>query len=101
PQQRGQAVLSQADAAAQPQHRLSNGIVSLTIGVPRHRRALCLPRDPSAPGQQCEANWKQHVTLWRLTSPSTPGILVGVGYARGGSTLSGGSGQWCDAPDSP
>ena len=83
PQQGGQAGLSQADAGAKRQHRLSKGIVSLTIGVPRHRRALCLPRDPPAPGQQCEAIWKQHVTLWRLTSPSTPTILRGVGRSPG------------------
>ena len=79
----GQAGLRQADAGAQRQHRLPKGIVTLTIGVPRHRRPLCLPRDPPAPGQQCEAIWKQHVTLWRLTSPSTPTILRGVGRSPG------------------
>src|SRR2546421_6019902 len=101
PQQRGQSDLRQADAGAQRQHRLPKGIVTLTIGVPRHRRPLCLPRDPPAPGQQCEAIWKQHVTLWRLTSPSTPAILVGVGYARGGAPLPCGSWGWGGAPDPP
>src|SRR5256714_4466943 len=96
-----QAGLRQGDAGAQRQHRLPKGIVALTIGVPRHRRPLCLPRDPPAPGQQCEAIWKQHVTLWRLTSPSTPGILVGVGYARGGATLRGGGRGRCKRPHPP
>jgi hypothetical protein len=60
-----------------------------------------LPRDPAAPGQQCEAIWKQHATLWRLTSPVTPAILRGVGCAVGGSTLIGVSGACCDSPDAP
>jgi len=47
----------------------------------------CLPRDPAAPSQQCEATGKKDATCWRLTSPVTPAILGGVGCARGGSTL--------------
>ena len=79
--------------APQLEHSLPKGIVALTRGVPRHGRAHCLPRDPAAPNQQCEAIWKQHVTLWRLTSPATPAILRGVGCAVGWSTLFGGLGQ--------
>jgi hypothetical protein len=51
----GQAGLLQANAGAQPQHRLPKVIVLLSIGVPRHGRAPCLPHDPAAPHQQCEA----------------------------------------------
>jgi hypothetical protein len=54
---------------------------------PFHRRAPCHPRDPAAPSQEWEAPGKQDVTLWRLTSPGTPAILIHVGCARGGSTL--------------
>jgi hypothetical protein len=46
--------LCQPHARAQAQHDLPEGIVALTIGVPLHRRAPCLPRDPAAPGQE----WK-------------------------------------------
>ncbi len=53
PQQGGQARLRQANAGAQLEHDLPKGIVALTIGVPRHRRAPCLPRDPAAPREQC------------------------------------------------
>ena len=84
----GQHGLRQAGAGAQLEHGLPKGIVALTIGVPRHRRPLCLPREPPAPGKQCEATGKKFVTFWRLTSPSTLAILGGVGYARGGFTLS-------------
>jgi hypothetical protein len=56
----GQASLLQANALAQPQHRLPKGIVVLTIGVPRHGRAPCLPHDPAAaPHQQCEAKGRK------------------------------------------
>ena len=87
PQQGGQARLRQANAGAQLEHDLPEGIVALLIGVPRHRRTLCLPCDPAAPSQECEATGKKDATLWRLTSPGTPAILRGVGCARGGSTL--------------
>ena len=33
----------------QLEHDLPEGIVALLIGVPRHRRTLCLPRGPAAP----------------------------------------------------
>ena len=59
------------------------GIVALTIGVPHHRRAPCLARDPAAPSQECEATGKKHATFWRLTSPVTPAILRGVGLSPG------------------
>jgi len=59
------------------------GIVALTIGVPHHRRAPCLARDPAAPSQECEAIGKKHATFWRLTSPVTPAILRGVGRSPG------------------
>jgi hypothetical protein len=37
--------------------------------------------------QECEATGKQDATLWRLTSPATPAILVEVlDAAVGGST---------------
>jgi hypothetical protein len=65
----------------------AEGIVALTIGVPRHGRAPCLPRDPAAPSQECETTGKKDATLWRLTSPGAPALLRGVGCARGGSTL--------------
>ena len=51
--------------------------------------------------QECEAKGKKDATFWRLTSPVTPAILRGVGCARGGSTLLGGSGVWRKTPDSP
>ena len=76
PQQVGQACLGQAHAGAQLEHDLSKGIVALTIGVPRHRRPPCLPCDPAAPSQECEATAKKHATCWQLTSPGTPAILV-------------------------
>jgi hypothetical protein len=53
------------------------------IGVPRHGRAPCLPRDQGASSQKCEATGKKHATLWRLTSPITPAILGGVGRSPG------------------
>jgi hypothetical protein len=53
----------------------------------------------AAPYQECEVTGKKHANLWRLTSPGTSAILRGVGYARGGSTLSGGSGAWRKTPD--
>src|SRR6266849_1936914 len=62
PQQVGQAGLRQANARAQLEHDLPKGIVELTIRVPRHQRALCLPRDPAAPNQECEATGKKHAT---------------------------------------
>jgi hypothetical protein len=62
---------------------------------------IAFPVDPAAPNQQCEAIWKQHVTLWWLTSPATPAILRGVGCAVGWSTLFGGSGAGRTTPDSP
>ena len=49
PQEGGQARLRQANAGAQLEHDLPEGIVALLIGVPRHRRTLCLPRGPAAP----------------------------------------------------
>jgi len=48
-QQISQAGLRQAKALAQRQHRLPKDRVVLTIGVPRHGRAPCLPRDPGQP----------------------------------------------------
>jgi hypothetical protein len=45
------ARLRQANARAQLEHDLPEGIVALMIGVPRHRRVPCLPRDPAAPNQ--------------------------------------------------
>jgi hypothetical protein len=101
PQQGGQARLRQANARTQLQHSLPKDIAALLIRVPRHRRTLCLPRDPAAPIQKCEATGKKYATCWRLTSPGTPRILRGVGCARGGSTLIGGSGAWRVTPDSP
>src|SRR5438270_6499962 len=100
-QQVGQARLRHANARAQRQHSLPKGIVPLMIRVPRHERAPCLPRDPAAPNQECEATGKKHATFWRLTSPGTLAILRGVGCARGGSTLIGGSGAWRKTPDAP
>jgi len=83
PHQVSQADLRQANARAQLQHSLSKGIVALTIGVPRHRCAPYVARDPAAPNQECEAKGKKDATLWWLTSPGTLAILRGVGYARG------------------
>jgi hypothetical protein len=77
------ASLGQAKARAQRQHSLSKGIVVLTIGMPRHRRALCLPRDPAASPQKCEATGKKDATCWRLTSPGTLAILRDVGCSPG------------------
>ena len=54
PQQVGQAGLRQANAGAQFEHDLPKGIVALPVGVPRHRRALFLARDPAASRQQCK-----------------------------------------------
>src|SRR5690348_16959182 len=56
-----------------------------TLRIPTVRR--CVTR------QQCEVTGKKHATLWRLTSPGTIAILVGVGCARGWSTLFGGLGN--------
>ncbi len=44
----------------------------------------CLPRDPAAPSQECEATGKKDATLWRLTSPPTPPILVGMDALEAG-----------------
>ena len=101
PQQGGQARLRQANAGAQLEYELPKGIVALTIGVPGHRRAACLPRDPAAPPQPGEATGKQHATCWRLTSLATPAILGSVGCALSGSTLIGGTGEPRKTPDSP
>ena len=60
---------------------------SQVMVFPTHRCVPCLPRDPVAPNQQCEATGKKDATLWRLTSPGTPAILVSVGCAGGGSPL--------------
>src|SRR2546426_7333517 len=87
PQQVGQARLRQANAGAQLEHSLPKGIVALPIGGPRHRHALCLPRDPAAPNQECEATGKKDATCWLLTSRGTPAILRGVGCAVGGLSL--------------
>ncbi len=83
PQQGGQARLRQANAGAQLEHDLPKCIVALTVGVPRHGRAPCLPRNPAAPNQECEATGKKHATLWWLTSSGTPAILSGVGRSPG------------------
>src|SRR5947209_1941704 len=84
PQQGGQAGLRQANAGAQLEHDLPKGIVVLMIGVPRHRRALCLPRDPAASSQECEARGKKLATCWQLTSPGTPAILVDMDALEAG-----------------
>jgi hypothetical protein len=54
PQEGGQAGLRQAKAGTQLEHSLPKGIVVLTIGVPRHRRAPFLARDPAPPREQCK-----------------------------------------------
>jgi hypothetical protein len=53
-QQVGQARLRQPNACPQGQHRLTEIIITLTIGESFHKRAPLLPRDPQAPGQQWE-----------------------------------------------
>jgi hypothetical protein len=45
---------------------------------------VLLARDPEAPEQQCEATGKKDATLWRLTFPPTPPILVGMDALEAG-----------------
>src|SRR5690349_17497623 len=75
PQQSSQAGLCQANTAAQLEHTLPKDVVALTIGVPRHRRAPCFPRDPAALYEECEPTGNKHGSFWQLTSPGPPATL--------------------------